>query len=159
MNEKITHIYLDMDGVLVAFSVGYLKLTGIDITGVFRSDDKFWKPIDKAGSTFWSELKWTVDGPELYDYLKNTDIELNILSAPSMNESSRIGKKEWVKLNTPETDLILEPAYRKRKYANSTSLLIDDREINIKQWVSSGGVGIIHTNTINTIKLLKELNI
>lgn len=151
-------IYCDMDSVLVDFDRGYQELTGMttqqaDANGV----EAFWEPIAKAGAAFWIKLKWMPDGKQLWNYIKKYNPEL--LSAPSREESSRLGKRVWVKRELPGVKLILRSADRKQEFANPNVILIDDREKNIKQWEAAGGVGILHTSAEDTIKQLKQLGL
>ena len=97
------------------------------------------------------------DGKSLWNYIKPYSPEL--LSAPSRSESSKIGKYVWVKNNLPGTKLILKYASRKKELATPKSILIDDRQNNIDSWISAGGIGILHINTVNTIKELKNLGL
>ena len=159
LNEKVMDykIYCDMDGVLVDFESGYEKLTGIDLRGEFQKGDDFWDPIKVAGVGFWAGLKWMPDGQKLWDYIK--PLKPEILSAPSREESSRIGKAVWVKHKLPGTKLILRYAKQKQQLATPESILIDDRQINIDQWEAAGGIGILHTSADNTISQLKELGL
>ncbi|MFW6047538.1 MAG: hypothetical protein ACOCP4_07135 [Candidatus Woesearchaeota archaeon] len=41
-------------------------------------------------------------------------------------------------------------------FANENSILIDDMEKNIKEWVSGGGIGILHRSYRKTIKELED---
>mgnify|MGYP003845108133 CR=1 FL=1 len=95
------------------------------------------------------------NGQTLWDYIKQYNPTL--LSAPSRQNESRLGKRLWVKNNIPGTKLILANAENKQNYANDKSILIDDRPSNIEQWRASGGVGILHTSASDTIKQLKDL--
>ena len=159
-NEKVMDykIYCDMDGVLADFESGYEELTGIDLQGEFKPEgEEFWNPISKAGVGFWAGLKWMPGGQRLWDYLKPFNPVL--LSAPSREQSSRIGKHVWVKHKIPGTKLILRYASQKQELANPESILIDDRQVNIDQWEAAGGIGILHTNADNTIKQLKQLGL
>jgi hypothetical protein len=158
-NEKVMDykIYCDMDGVLADFESGYEKLTGIDLRGEFQKGDDFWDPISKAGVGFWAGLKWMPGGQELWDYIKPFDPKL--LSAPSREQSSRIGKAVWVKHKIPGTKLILRYASQKQELATPESILIDDRQVNIDQWEAAGGIGILHTSTANTIQQLQKLGL
>ena len=158
-NEKVMDykIYCDMDGVLADFESGYEKLTGVDLKGEFKKGEDFWDPISKAGIGFWAGLKWMPDGQKLWDYLKPFDPVL--LSAPSREQSSRIGKSVWVKYKLPGTKLILRYAKQKQQLATPESILIDDRQVNIDQWEAAGGIGILHTSTDNTISQLQKLGL
>jgi hypothetical protein len=151
-------IYCDMDSVLVDFDRGYQELTGMttqqaDANGV----EAFWDPLSKAGAKFWITLQWMPDGKQLWDYIKKYNPIL--LSAPSREESSKLGKRVWVKRELPGVKLILKYASQKQEYASPTSILIDDRQQNIDQWEAAGGIGILHTSTPNTIKQLQQLGL
>ena len=43
----------------------------------------------------------------------------------------------------------------KKDFSNANSLLIDDTAVNIDQWRREGGVGILHTDALTTIGILK----
>jgi len=157
-NEELKYqIYCDLDGVLADFELGYEKLTGMDLKGEFFSGEDFWKPISKAGVGFWVGLQWMPDGQRLWDYIKPFDPI--ILSAPSRDKSSRLGKALWVRNKIPGTKLLLRYAKLKQQLATPTSILIDDRADNINQWEAAGGIGILHTSASNTIEQLKKLKL
>ena len=59
----------------------------------------------------------------------------------------------------PGVKLTLAYSADKQKYAAPNHILIDDRKSNIDQWVSRGGVGILHTSTADTIRQLKKLGL
>jgi hypothetical protein len=150
-------IYCDMDGVLVDFNKGYFELTGHILDGLYRTDSHFWDPINDAGYNFWINLDWMPDGKELWSYIEKYTPEL--LSAPSRQPDSRVAKYDWVNRELPGVHLILRSAKHKKDFASPTSILIDDRVDNIADWVSSGGIGILHKNTKDTILQLKDLNL
>jgi hypothetical protein len=154
-NSKYT-IYCDLDGVLVDFDKGYKELTG-KLPKEAGDGAEFWEPIHKAGAAFWIRLKWMSDGKELWNYIEQ--YKPTLLSAPSQEESSKIGKRVWRKNTLPDTKMILTPARFKQKYSGENNILIDDREDNIQQWKDKGGIGILHTSTENTIKQLKDLGL
>jgi len=149
-------IYCDMDGVLVDFDKGYKELTGRDAS-FDTPKEEFWEPISKAGAAFWIKLPWMPDGKQLWDYIKPYNPDL--LSAPSREESSKIGKRVWVKRNIPGTKLILRSAERKQEFATPNSILIDDRADNIQRWKDAGGIGIHHTSAADTIQQLKKIGL
>ena len=151
-------IYVDMDGVLVDFDGGYEKLTGMTTRAADeKGPEFFWKPISKAGAKWWITLNWMPDGKQLWDYVKKYNPEL--LSAPSREEASKMGKRVWVKRELPGVKLILRSADKKQEFASPNSILIDDREKNIEQWKNAGGIGILHTDAASTIKKLKDLGL
>ena len=155
--EKKYKIYCDMDGVLVNFIKGYFDLTGRDITGTYNTDREFWLPIDEAGLDFWVNLEWKPDGKKLWYYIKKYNPEL--LSSPSKQNESRVGKRQWVERELPGVHLILRSAHKKQEFANPDSILIDDRDTNVEEWRNAGGIGILHTSANDTIKQLQQLNL
>lgn len=152
-------IYVDMDGVLVDFEKGYYDLTGIHTKQFVKGDSTFWKPISEAGAGFWAGLPWMPDGKELWRYVKK--YKPNILSAPSQDPSSIVGKEAWLKINLQNQ---FKKAYfynraNKKLFAGENKILIDDMEQTINEWNEKGGIGILHTSTANTIKELKKLGL
>ena len=157
VKEKADYkIYCDMDGVIADFDKGYKELTGREAS-FDTPKEEFWAPIQKAGAEFWIKLQWMPDGKQLWEFIKPYNPQL--LSAPSRDESSKIGKFVWVKRNVPGTKLILRSAERKQEFATPNSILIDDRADNIQRWKDAGGVGIHHTSAADTIQQLKDLGL
>ena len=150
-------IYCDMDGVLVDFDKGYLKLTGQELGREHRTDTDFWDPINKAGYDFWINLDWMTDGKRLWRYIEKHKPQL--LSAPSRQEDSRVAKLDWVYKELPGVNLILRSAKHKKDFAGPNCILIDDRIDNIQGWRDAGGIGIHHISTKNTIDQLKVLDL
>jgi len=154
-------IFSDMDGVLTDFDGSFVKYSkGIPPREYEKKygKDGFWKLIDGEGGVgYWAGMPWMEDGKEYWDYIKDYDTEL--LSSPSRSETSRLGKRLWVKNNMPGVKLTLAQAYNKKNYAEPNHILIDDRESNIEQWREAGGIGILHTSASDTIKQLKALGL
>ena len=155
MEKNMYNYYCDLDGVLANFNKAYYELTGVVLDGHFYNDPAFWNPINKAGVDFWVNLEWMPDGKELWNYIK--EYNPKILSAPSREDSSRIGKFDWVKRELPGVELILRTMKHKKDFAAPNAILIDDNKDNIKSWVDAGGIGIHHTSTADTINQLKKL--
>ena len=156
--QKYT-LYCDMDGVLVDFEKRFKELTGLK-PNPFRDKyglDEFWKRIDEAGVGFWVGMDWMSDGKQLYDYIKPNLYSL--LSSPSYDNSSRLGKRLWVKNKIPGTKLILAARKNKQDYSKENAILIDDLKPTIDEWNAQGGIGILHTSAASTIKQLKELGL
>jgi hypothetical protein len=158
-NNKQYKIYCDMDGCITNFDKRFKDLNPEKLSSSQYQTkyglDKFWEFIDKDNKVkFWVGMSWMPDGKQLWDYIKK--YEPTILSAPSRDPSSRLGKRLWIKNNIPGTPLILAAANKKQNYSRKNSILIDDRPDNIEQWRSKGGIGILHVNTENTIKQLQS---
>jgi len=152
-------LYCDMDGVLCDFEKRFEDLTGLS-PNAYRDKnglDKFWKVITEDGVRFWVGMDWMPDGKQLWDYIKPNVYSL--LSSPSSDNSSRLGKRLWVKNNIPGTKLILSSRKNKQTYSKENAILIDDMLPTIEEWNAGGGIGILHTSAASTIKQLKELGL
>ena len=159
-NESNFKIYCDMDGVLTDFNKRFGELSAWSPEKFTEKNgkDEFWELIDGRGVGFWVGMEWMEDGKTLWEFLQNyKDVEL--LSAPSRSEHSRLGKRLWVRNHKLGVKLNLAYSKDKQKYAAPNHVLIDDKKSNIKDWESKGGIGILHMSTKNTIACLKKLAI
>ena len=161
LNEQQSYkIFSDMDGVLTDFDTRFKNYSD----GIAPSDyekqygkEKFWELADGPGVAFWVGMPWMEDGKKYWNYIKDYDVEL--LSSPSRSQTSRLGKRLWVRNNIPGVKLTLAQARNKQNYAEPNHILIDDRESNIDQWKAQGGIGILHTSADDTINQLKKLGL
>ena len=153
-------IYSDMDGVLTDFDASFMKASDGILPSEYEKNfgkDGFWELIDGKGVGYWVGMPWMSDGKQYWDYIKG--YKPILLSSPSRSQTSRLGKRLWVRNNLPGTKLILAQAKDKQNYAQKNRILIDDRPSNIDQWRASGGVGILHISAADTIRQLKELGL
>lgn len=104
----------------------------------------FWRPIHSQGEKFWKDIKpkpWIYDLITLVSYF---DEEFLIVSAPSHCPTSRSGKFDWVKYhlgsNLAERLVLLG---RKDLLANPYTVLIDDRDSNVRSFRRRGGLGVL----------------
>ena len=160
IEEPKYKIFSDMDGVLTDFDDRFKKYSNDVMPSAFEKrygKDKFWELIDGQGVAFWVGMPWMGDGKQYWDYIKDFDVEL--LSSPSRSETSRLGKRLWVRNNMPGVKLTLAQAFNKKNYAEPNHILIDDRKSNIDQWIAAGGIGILHISAADTIQQLKKLGL
>ena len=153
-------IFSDMDGVLTDFEGRFKKYSDDVMPSAYKKrygDDQFWGLIDGEGVAYWVGMPWMSDGKKYWDYIKDFNTEL--LSSPSRSETSRLGKRLWVKNNMPGVKLHLANSYNKKNYAEPNHILIDDRPSNIEQWIAAGGIGILHRTADETISQLKKLGL
>ena len=160
--EQKYQIFCDMDGVLCDFDARFKELNPEKLSAKQYQDkygiEKFWNLIDVENKVkFWVGIKWMSDGKQLWEYISKYNPTL--LSAPSRNPASRLGKRLWVKNNLPGVKLILASAEKKQNYSKGNKILIDDRPDNIEQWRSKGGIGILHTSAADTIKQLQNIGL
>jgi len=154
-------IYCDMDGVLTDFEARFEHFSGMSPKEYEskKGIKAFWHLIDEeVGVKFWSEMGWMPQGLRLWKFISKHNPD--ILTSPSRDPKSRIGKNEWVKKHITDTPKVIF-AYSKNKqnYANENSILIDDKPSNIAEWEQAGGIAIKCKNgdVSTVINKLKEL--
>lgn len=149
-------IYCDMDGVLCDFNGAYK-----DLSGGYTFDEYVqeydvraaWKLINDEGAKWWADLPWIKGGEQLWRTIKK--YKPILLSAPSSDPSSVVGKKQWIAKNIGNPKAIFVPAKMKQEYADQYSILIDDYKRNIDQWSSRGGVAVWHKDVNSTLNELR----
>ena len=159
--EQKYKIYCDMDGVLTDFDEQFKQLSGGVPPGQYEETNgkkAFWTLVDGGGVGFWVGMPWMPNGKKLWDYISKYNP--TILSAPSSQNESRLGKRLWVRNNlSPKPKLILASAQNKQNYSGTNRILIDDRPSNVEQWRSQGGIGILFVSTEQAIKELEKLGL
>lgn len=146
---------MDLDGCITNFDKALSKVTGLPEKKGFNfgNDPKIWAKIDGAGEKFWSTMEWMPDGRQLWNAIEI--YKPTVLTAPSRHESSVEGKKVWLRNNLPDVPYIIDQ--KKESYADEDSILIDDREKNIKKWEEAGGIGVLHKDTKTTLDKLRSV--
>jgi nicotinic acid mononucleotide adenylyltransferase len=153
-------IYCDMDGVIADFDKRFRELAKMspDQYEQKYGIEQFWNFIDnKIGVRFWVGIPWMQDGKQLWEHIKK--YKPTLLSAPSRNNESRLGKRLWVKKHIPGAKLILASRANKQDYSKPNAILIDDRPDTIIEWENKGGIGILHKSAEETIQKLKSLGL
>ena len=154
-------IYCDMDGVLTDFEKRFEHYTGIHPQAYEKSKGlaAFWHLIDvEVGVKFWVGMPWMPEGERLWNFIR--PYQPDLLTSPSRDNNSRLGKNLWVKNNlNPKPKVIFAYSKVKQRYANKNSILIDDKPSNINEWTSKGGIAIRckNGNVTHVIEKLKEL--
>jgi len=154
-------IYCDMDGVLTDFENRFEHFTGMSPKEYETQNGVagFWNLIDvQVGVKFWVGMDWMPQGKELWNFI--SPYKPDLLTSPSRDNNSRLGKNLWVKNNlNPKPKVIFAYSKDKQRYANENSILIDDKKSNIAEWVASGGIAFrVRKGDIGpAIQGLKEL--
>lgn len=166
-------IYCDMDGVLTNFEERFLSklkeegnkyYSRKDLESINKPKDfeskfglqEFWKFIDEyIGVSFWVGMGWMPNGQALWNFI--SPYSPTLLTSPSRNNVSRLGKNLWVRNNlTPKPRVIFAYSKDKQTYANEKSILIDDKPSNISEWMSKGGIAL-ECKDGNIAPIIKEL--
>lgn len=169
-------IYCDMDGVLTDFEKRFMdtltqqgkkyyskqELEGITRPKHFKKkfgEGEFWKLIDEQGQDFWAQMPWMPNGQALWNFI--SPYNPNILSSPSQDNSSRLGKRMWIRQNLSPApkQVIFKKAEHKQQHAAPNHILIDDKPSNISEWEAAGGIAleVKDGNIQPVIKALRDL--
>jgi hypothetical protein len=140
-------IYVDMDGVLVAFDDYIFKHTG----NPYISDEKTWEYI-KSVDHFYLNLDPTSYCFELWDFIKSIGSNVEILTGLPRRtpiEQAMPDKIEWVRKHLgSDVKVNFGPyAVDKHKWAKEFDVLIDDHVPNIEKWIEAKGIGYLHRET------------
>jgi hypothetical protein len=148
-----------MDGVIADFDKRYKELYKMEPK---EAEDKkeFYKFFDGFIATKqFATLDLLPDAVPLLNYLSKLNIPTEILSSTSSEKRDtdiRAQKLMWLQTHNIGFKVNLVPGKRlKKDFSNANSILIDDTPVNIDQWRREGGVGILHTDTISTLGILK----
>lgn len=152
-------LYCDMDGVLTNFEKKFLevlhkegpkyysketiaKVTRPKHFTAIEGQTEFWKLIDQyVGITFWSEMEWMPNGQQLWDFIQ--PYNPTILTSPSRDNTSRLGKKLWVRNHiTPPPPVEFRFGDAKADFANENAILIDDKPSNLTAFAAKGGIAL-----------------
>jgi 5'(3')-deoxyribonucleotidase len=157
----INTILLDIDGVCNRFvyhafqHVGITDFTesdypvqcGFDVVEAINTiagepryfPSLFWDSLDRQ---FWATIPVSQEFTDLLMWAVNRVGKRNVyfLSATARSADSAAGKVEWIQKNAPywlQRQYLLGPS--KAICANESTLLIDDREKNVEEFVQAGG--------------------
>jgi len=156
-------IFLDMDGVVADFNAYAKELVGYTAPGK-RYPPKDWDKI-KVNPRLYRELP-VIEGSEFFvervrQLANENELSLKFLSAvPRQNDVGWVfwDKIEWCKTYFPGIPVWFGPYSRdKHVHCVDADILIDDREDNIQDWTQVGGVGILHTDFITSIRELEHI--
>lgn len=147
-------VYLDMDGVLVDFVGGALKLFNkpksilkpaeYHLEKLFGiTTDEFWERIDAEGESFWTNLEVYPHTSKLISMVEEYADEWHICTAPAFHPNSFSGKvKTLHKLfGRKFRNFVITP--HKQLLANNKSVLIDDSDHKCKKFIAAGGDAIL----------------
>lgn len=152
-------IYVDMDGVLVDFN-GFIKR---QFGKNFIELDNDWVLFELAKyKDLYANLDAMIDAYDLWNAIKHLNPKI-LTAVPSKIEMQRApaDKIEWIKKHFGKDIEVKFGPYsiNKQDWCKFGDVLIDDSRLNIRQWESRGGHGILHSSANNTIIRLKKLNI
>ena len=155
------HYYIDMDGVLADHDRQAREFQ-VKIDNTPENDPGTKYDISDYGDAFFGTMPPMPDIHLFQDYLKGIDSDrVHILSAVPKRRTSALSvfdeKKDWIKQYFPYIrSLNIHIVFREHKALfpslHPHSILIDDNKNNINEWKRAGGIGILHTDALSSIK-------
>jgi len=158
-SKMISQIYLDMDGVIADFDKRYTELYGVH-PRIAEKEKKF-EPMfrDAIANGIFADLDMMPGAMDLIEHLRKASVPTQILSStarPDTHDAIAKQKAIWLQKHGITFNPIFVPGKRlKKQYATPNSLIIDDTEIVIDDWVEAGGYAIWHKDVPSTINILK----
>lgn len=153
------HLFLDLDGVLVDFDAGVLRVTGRPAGSL---PDKVMWPLLARASGFYDKLPWMADGRALWDFCR--PYAPIILTGLPLGTWAEPQKRAWCRRELgPEVPVITCLTRHKPQQAYEATpegkipVLVDDRLKIKEEWEGMGGVFILHQNAADSIAALQAL--
>lgn len=162
------NLFVDMDGVLADFTGMVIKLIGQDWKD--ENDRVHWHKFTEYSNLF-ELLKPLPDAFELWNYVHDQHFFhdgtwrfpqiLTALPTHGMQyfPDCTTHKRQWIHSYLGDKVKVNFGPFPvdKQYHCSPGDILIDDSQMNIEQWRSRGGIGILHRSAAETIAKLKEL--
>jgi hypothetical protein len=135
-----------MDGVLADLE-GYVKSLYGDLREINKPN---WGDIGLNHGDLYSKLDLMPGATELWDYCSRHFDNVQILTALPRRcymPDAINHKRDWIHKHFGEDVRVNFGPYAvdKQYWADGKNILVDDMRINIEQWNSRGGIGILHS--------------
>lgn len=166
----IQTIYFDVDGVLADLDGRVEELYGVTISEIAASmPDNWWNEeflttqLDQGVFETLNPLPdfWSIVA--LMHELVDMDYKVELLSSCTTDHYDQIRKQKRVWLREYELDCFrwnfVKESSDKDRYANPTSLLIDDYKVPVDAFKEAGGVTIKYESYDSMMEQLKELGV
>jgi len=177
-------IFCDMDGVLADFDGGIFKITGIRCEDLPMK--RIWQAVSRK-QDFFETLDWAPGGKLLWENIQH--FRPTLLTGVPNNKTAEVGiqKANWCRQKFGcEIHHIDKAAHKPQRHETVNgqtfqegvinviscwtrfkhhevlqpgSILIDDRLKTKTAWEEAGGIFVHHTDTQQTLKVLRELGI
>lgn len=173
LNLELPRIFLDMDGVLTAWSKAAHEVHGLPPLYPWRYTwgSKGWDWHKEAGLNdttlfapmgrkFWANIGWTPEGKHIIKLCLDAVGYYNIclLSSPGHTDGSIDGRFDWINRELPKFRSRTLLGNCKDMCSHSGAILIDDNQDNVDMWQDAGGIGILVPRPWNNRYELFKMN-
>ena len=155
-------VFLDLDGVLVNFGEGTYRVFGKDYDYLtscpkwlyFEDWGISFDEFDSVcGLDFFAGLRWMHDGKQILKAVESKFKDMYLLTTPMPNSGSWTGKMLWIERHLPQhKKQTIMTRVPKSILAGPDTLLIDDKDENIAEFVVAGGQGILVPRPWNELR-------
>lgn len=153
-NNKMPHVFLDMDGVQADFFGAWSERSGVDHWKAIADKESEINELAhsnaKAVYDFFYNLKPLSGGMQVIRWLRQNNIPYTVLSAPlrgPYNEASIQAKKDWLDkyhLGSSGTAIFTDKKYQHAMDGGRSNVLIDDFGKYLRAWSDAGGIAVKH---------------
>ena len=174
LENKIPHLYLDMDGVQADFFGAWADKHNVShwksIQNKENEIDQLANSTAEQVYSFFRNLRPLRGGMEIIKWAQANKIPYTVLSAPLRGpyaESSKQAKKDWLDEFHPGSSGNAIFTSGKQKYAvidGVANVLVDDFGPYIQKWINAGGIPVKHEDetedasaTQKTIEALEKI--
>jgi hypothetical protein len=151
----MTHLYVDMDGVLADFDRHHEAAFGLPASKL--TDDVDWAAV-RGVKDFYLHIPPMPDMLELWDFIEPHK-PIILTGVPKSVPEAAENKRAWVVKNLGPQPMICCPSKEKSKFCNIGDVLIDDWDKYKHLWLAAGGRWVTHTNAADTIKQLSHMDL
>lgn len=165
---EIKKIYFDMDGVLADFDRGVRELCNMEPLPQSENlpagyDDELWSKVRETGH-FYDKLDLIPGVKELFDYVYNKygdkcEILTGVPKPRRGITTAGDDKINWVR-RLLSNDVVVNIVWREDKpdyCSGKDCILIDDYELNIREWENCGGTGVLFNDAASVMVRLKTI--
>jgi len=169
LENKMPHLYLDMDGVQADFFGAWAKRHGLkhykEIPHPEDAINELAHSSPEEVYNFFRDLEPLQGGQQIISWLHKNKIPFTVLSAPLRGpyaSNSIEAKKDWLDQYNPGSSNNAIFTSKKFKYAkngNDVNVLVDDFGRYLDGWNNAGGIAVKHEdgNTNHTISELEKI--
>ena len=152
----MSHLFLDLDGVLADFDAGARAVLGMSAREfeAKHSRREFWRRLAKA-KDFYANLPLMPDAMELFEAVRH--LEPIILTGLPLGNWAAPQKVRWAAEHFPGTKIITTMARDKFRHMTGMDVLVDDRADHRDKWENAGGTFIHHKTARDSLAQLAEI--
>lgn len=152
--NKMPHLFLDMDGVQADFFGAWSKRSGVDHWKAIADKEAEINQLAHSSAKdvydFFYNLQPLSGGMKVISWLRNNQIPYTVLSAPlrgPYKDASVQAKKDWLNKYHPGSAgnaIFTDQKYKHAMDGGRPNVLVDDFGKYLNAWQNAGGIAIKH---------------